>query len=154
MSKLVEPYINHLIKMKSKLEKLGQLAVMEKADFIIFTLTERQLALGLNSKGSVAGTYADYTALKASDPYNKPRRPKVRGQNWNFDWSGQLFETMQVKAKADSFSIYSSVGKGKFLEKEFGQELMTLTDENNKMINETVILPYLYKYILENMFKF
>lgn len=48
---------------------------------------------------------------------------------------------MQVKAKADSFSIYSSVGKGKFLEKEFGQELMTLTDENNKMINETVILP-------------
>ena len=151
MASVVTKYINNLQSISDKMEIIAKDAVIQNAEFIIFTLTERQLALGLNSAGAISGRYAPYTSLKASDPYNQPRREKRRGEPYNWDWSGELFETMNVKAESDSFSIFSTTGKDKMLEAHFKMKLTKLTEENNKMINETIILPYLMKYLLDHL---
>ena len=151
MSKIVEPYLKKLDYLKDKLEDIGQRAVKENVDLIIYTLQEKQLSKGLDSSGSIVGTYSKYTALLASDPHNKPREPKIPGQKYNMDWTGELFETMSVRAERDSYSIFSTTGKDDYLRRNtsFG-EIMKLTQDNNQWINEEIILPYIQKFILDN----
>lgn len=150
---VVTPYLKKLDKIKDSMERVARRAVQENMEFILFQIKERQLGLGMNSQGGIVGVYKPFTKKLAADPTNKPREPKIVGQPYNFEWSGELFDTLTLKLEADSYSIFSTTGKDKFLEEQFKTKLTKLTPENNEIINNTIILPHLYKYILENFLK-
>ena len=134
-------------------------ALFENAEAIIHLLQENQLSKGLDASGSVVGVYWWETEhIYAKDPQKKPRKPKTKGQPYNFEWSGELFDSMNLKINVPSseFDIYSTTGKDKFVEKNVakGADIMTLTKENNDWVNQNIIEPYLVIKIQENLFNF
>lgn len=132
-------------------------AIFENAELIINVLQENQLSKGLDSSGTVVGRYSWATSVfYAKDPQNRPRQPKDPDQPYNFEWSGEFFDSMNIRVdvnKAD-YDIYSSTGKDKKMEGWFGTDLTILTKENNDWVNENIIEPYLAKKIQEQLFNF
>jgi len=149
---VVLPYINKLNSISSELEQVAVNIVKENIDFILFLLKEKQLKENIKSDGGWIGFYKKSTEEYAKDPFNRPREPKVAGQGFNMEWSGQFLDNMVVQSKKDSFSIFSRDGKQKILEKKYGV-LTKLTEQHNTIFNEEVMKPKLYQYVLENMFK-
>lgn len=147
----------NLESMKSEIPIWIKDAIFENADLIINILQENQLAKGLDSSGTVVGRYSWATdVFFANDPQNKPRRPKTAGDPYNFEWSGEFFDSMNIKVdvtKTD-YDIYSSTGRDKELQSWFGTDLTILTKENNDIVNNMIIEPYLAKKIEENLFNF
>lgn len=149
---IIDPYLKNLDRIEKQLEQIGQRAVKENVEYILYVITEEQWALGQNSQGSIIGTYKWTTEKLSKDPWNKPKREKVKGQPYNLNWTGQLFESLSLRAEQDSFSIFSTTGKIQFLEKELKTTLSKLTPANNKKINDEIIMPALQKHILDNLF--
>ena len=148
----VEKYISKLNSIEQNLEKVAVGIVRDNVDFILYLLKVKQLGENIKSDGSWIGFYKRSTEDYALDPHNKPRTSKVAGQPYSMEWTGQFMDNMVVKSAQDSFSVFSRDGKSALLEKEYGQ-LLKLTKEHNDTINNEVIKPQLYKYVLENMFR-
>lgn len=113
---ITQDALAHIESLKSKIPIWIKDAIFENAELIINLLQENQLAKGKDSSGSVVGVYSWTTEVYyAKDPQNKPRKPKVKGEPYNFEWSGELFDSMNIKVNTPSseFDIYSSTGKDK-----------------------------------------
>jgi hypothetical protein len=151
MATVVDPFIKRLKSIEDRLPIYANKIVLENAELLINLITENQLAKGKDSSGSIVGHYFWTTEYQyAKDPNNKPRRPKVAGEAYNFDWTGELFETLSVRANANrsEFEIFSLQGKIDMLESHFGTNLSDLTEENNNYFNFEVLLPELQRIIL------
>ena len=158
---VTEPYINKLNSIKSKIPVLAKKAVAEESALILNILKFNQLGVGLNSDGlplawshegqSGTGKYATTTqGIANQDPSYARIKPKTAGSPYNFQWSGETFAFMDIKIKTSEFEIFTSSGKQKLLEEIYDNEIFKLTKENNDFINETIILPSLIDYILNN----
>ena len=131
------------------LEKVAQKALAKNIDFIIWLIQDNQLSKGIMSSGASAPPYKKATEDFAKDPtLPVPRKPKVAGEPWNYEWSGQWYDAMKVNIKRDGFDITSIAWKTRMLEQMSGGKLLKLTKENNKIINDEVILPALYEDFL------
>ena len=151
---VVTPYLQKLEFIKRSLPRWATRAVLENADWIISILQDKQLSLGLNSNQQIVGRYAPTTAtFYGDDPQKKPRTDKTAGDPYNFEWFGELFDSMNVKADTNrsEFDIFSSVGKIEELETIYGTKLGELTTQNNYIVNMEVVLPYLQQKILDNL---
>lgn len=163
-SSYIKPVLDNLQEISDKLERIGRRALIENMDEVIFVITEMQWGQGLDASGATMGWYTPKTEEEANDPYNKPRSNKIAGDPYNLDWTGELYNTIALRFESDAtYSIYSTVGKVRFLERELsdikGQKkrglkvnLSKLTKENNEYINQEIVIPYVYKYILEHLF--
>ncbi len=149
---LVTPYIENLKRIERDLEQEAVNIIKGNLDYVLWLIQDNQLSKGLTSSGKVAGYYAPKTSKYADDPHNRPRKDKLAHQPYNFEWTGSLFDKMFVKSEKDGFSIFSRDGKLAMLERQYGR-LLKLTKENNHLINEELIKPKLYEYILKNMFR-
>lgn len=149
--------LTHIDSLKTQIPIWAKDAILENAEFIISILQDNQLSKGLDSTGSVVGTYFWETEyIYAKDPDNRPRKQKNTGEPYNFEWSGEFFDSMNIKVDTTTkeFDIFSSTGKDKFLEKQFGTDLTQFTKENNSWVNKNIIEPFIAKKIKENLFKF
>lgn len=158
METLISPYLKQLSIIELNLERVATRIVIENAELIIELLKSNQLSKGYDSNGNIAGTYSKSTSLyayndKKASGGRYPREDKTPGSPYNFDWSGEMFETMTLKASQKDFNIYSTTGKIKVVEDALGLELSDLTEKNNEYVNVEVIYPKLLEYILDNLFK-
>lgn len=154
---IIQKALANLDTIKDQVPIWAMESIMENADFIISILQDNQLSKGLDSSGTVVGTYFWTTEYQyARDPQNRPRKPKVTGSPYNFEWSGEFFDSMNLKVdtKESKFNIFSVTGKDRILEQYFRRDLTTFTKENNDYVNTTIIEPYLAQKIEENMFNF
>ena len=154
---IIEDALSNLNDIKTQIPFWIKDVILENAEKIKDILRNNQLNKGLDSSGSIVGTYWWTTEyIYAKNPDNRPRQPKEKGQPYNFEWSGELFDTMKVvvSPQDNDFDIYSSTGKDKFVEKKMNANLMDLTKENNDFINEKIIEPYIAKKIEERLFDF
>ena len=155
--RITEKALSHIEGLKDKIPLWIKDALFENAELIINILQEKQLSEGKDSSGNIVGRYSWATDVYyANNPQNKPRQPKTAGQPYNFEWSGELFDSMNIKVNTveNGFDVFSVTGKDKFLEKQFNSELTKLTKENNDWVNENIITPYITKKLAENMFAF
>lgn len=151
MSTVIQPFINRLESIYDRLPIYANKIVLENAELLIHLITENQLAKGKDTSGSIVGHYFWTTEYEhAKDPHNKPRREKITGEAYNFDWTGELFETLSIRTNANKgeFSIFSVSGKIDRLEKIYNTNLSDLTEENNNFFNLTILLPELERIIL------
>lgn len=154
---LTKNYINHLERLKDQVPIFIRDAIFENSDLIINILQDNQLAKGLDSSGAVVGVYSWATDVYyANDPQNKPRASKTKGEPYNFEWSGEFYDSMNIKVNLQSqdYDIYSSTGRDKELMGWFDTDLTILTKENNDWVNKNIIEPYVVKQISSYLFVF
>lgn len=152
MSKIIQPYIQNLKNIKRQLPQIAQQAVKDNAEVIIEVVQNKQLRLGIGSDGSIiADNYAPSTeeVWRFVDPPIDPSY-KVTSNKYDFYWSGDFFKGMHITVSEETYDILSSDGKSALLESLYG-EMLDLTEENNKSINDTIISPAIEKFILDNL---
>lgn len=154
---IVTPYIKNLERIEDQLERVAKDAVRDNAEFIINLVKFGQLVKGKNSFGNPliwdkgSGFYA--VATQGFADRQGITIPKTAGSPYNFQWTGNTFDSMGIKLKGDDgYEILTIDGKQSLLESIYG-EIFSLTEEHNKLVNETIIGPALGNFIVENMFK-
>jgi hypothetical protein len=154
MSTVIKPFIIRLDEIEKRIPRYLNRIVLENAEVILSIIKDNQLSKGLNSFNSVVGTYKSITSLYAFNDRQAsggrtPRTEKKAGQAYNFEWTGELFDSLNLKGNVNKneYEIFSSVGKIKKLEEIYNTKLGDLTEDNNDWINKNILIPKLYEYI-------
>jgi len=151
MVDVLEPYVKEIADIKRDLPDILRKILIKRRDEVIGILKNEQLSEGLNSKGQVVGRYSSNTP-NYIDPSNPPRKDKIAGQPYNFEWTGGLFDNMYLHFEdLKSYSLFSADNKAKFLEKEYG-DIFTLTDKNNEQVNEQILRPEMFDEIIKRLY--
>ena len=156
---IITPYIENLNRLKEEIPSKAKEIITENAPNILYMIKYEQLAKGMDYQGQMIvhpegdGTYAQITQDYYAKQPPKPRKPKVAGQRYNMEWEGTFFDGLGVKVEDDGYNIFSTNGKKEFLEKIYGTKLTIFTKEHNDKINNLVLLPNLYKYLLDNLLR-
>lgn len=101
---------------------------------------KEQLSKGEDSLGDLFGTYTQATEDIAKT--ESPRKPKKAGQPYNFEYTGGLFDGMQLIVNKDSALFYSTDSKTPELIAKY-DGLFGLQEDNLKEIIQRAILPSL-----------
>ena len=149
---VVTQYIQILERKADGLEEVARQAVVDNLTFILHLIKDEQLGHGINAMDQVVGTYAAATEgyAKADDKASGgryPRQPKNVGDPYNFDWFGGFKDGIYIQSKIGGFDIMSRDAKTSLLEQRYGK-LLKLTEKHNRIVNQQIILPALYKNIL------
>lgn len=147
---MLKDVINRLNSYESSLEELAKKALSENVEYILYLIKEKQLGEGIMSDGGSAPSYSVATDMIANNAISmaiggRPRKDKVAGQPWNYEWSGNWIDSLYVKIENEGFDILARDSKTQMLESMSGGRITKLTEEHNEMINNEVIIPYLYK---------
>lgn len=160
---LFEHYMEEVSKLKNDIPKFAKAILIEHKDVII-GLLQQQLGSGKDSldrnlefSQTIGGTdiygFGEYT--KSTERYWAngafTMKPKRWGHAYNFEWSGDTFEMMDVDIKKDEFDIFSRTGKFNLLKSLYGEEAFELSQEHNEMINEQMLLPLLEEKLYESL---
>jgi len=96
-----------------------------------------KLSEGRDSTDSIIGTYSRATEIASLFGEDKPIRPKVEGQPYNYEWTGGLFEGMTLEFTNNSVSWWSTDEKTPFLVEKY-DNLLGLDDFNftNYVLNQ------------------
>lgn len=152
----------NLERMKEKIPLWAKDAILENKEDILNILKYAQLGKGKNSFGRPLkwnggnGYYAPATQEIANDdPYYSHEMPKPNGQAYNFNWSGNTFNFMDlsIDTSKSEYDIFTRGGKQQLLESIYG-EIFKLTKEHNFWVNKNIIEPYISEKMIENMFSF
>lgn len=151
MVDVLEPYVKEIADIKKDLPNILRKILIKHRDEVIQILKREQLSQGIDSKGKVIGRYSKNTP-NYIDPTNPPRQDKEPGQPYNLEWTGGLFDNFYLHFEnLESFSLFSQDEKAKMLEKEYG-DIFTLTDKNNKMVNDEILRPLMYDEIIRRLY--
>lgn len=156
---VVTPYLLNLQAISDKLPELAKTAILARKEEILNILRQKQLGIGENSMGqplswqdgenSGDGFYTKYTEELANT--SNPKNQKRAGSPYTFQWSGSTFASMNIDTATEgSFHIFTQDGKQSLLEDVYG-EIFQLTPEHNDFVNNEIILPFLYQYLLNNL---
>lgn len=158
---VVTPYLNKLKSIEGKIPDLAKQALKENYSEIVMLVKAEQLGQGLNSLGrplawedngqSGNGAYAPGTQDKADR--EGVSVPKTVGTPYNFNWTGGTLDNMAMKnTGVDTFEIFTTDSKKAYLEGIYG-EIFQLTPKHNEYVNQEIILPFLYRFVLNNFMK-
>ena len=127
---------------------------------LIVDLNKEQLSEGLDSDGLLVGTYRARTEHIARNyqfyGVDKPRKDKIEGQPYNFEWSGRFIDSIFALEKDLSIVIDADVirtkdGETVNLLDKFGEKILGLTKENFEKVN-TLVIGKAIEYITSNIF--
>lgn len=152
---VLEPHVKAIADLKKDLPKILRDILIKRKEDILRILKEEQLGKGLDSSGQVIGTYSPATELISIENQllgNKPRKPKIAGQPFNFEYTGSLFDKFNMKFEDfKSYSLFSKDSKADFLEKEYG-DIYTLTTKHNERVNQEILRPEMFDVIIQRLF--
>ena len=151
MVDVLEPYVKEIADIKKDLPNILRKILKDNEDKVIQILKSYQLTKGLDSSGKVVGRYtANTERMSFEEP--RPRQPKLTGAPFNFEYTGSLFDKMDMKFEdLKSYSLFSKDKKAKMLEEEYG-DIFTLTDTNNDRINNEILRPEMYDEIIKRIY--
>jgi hypothetical protein len=156
---VVTKHLEHLKYMQNSVEEVAKKIVLDNIDVIIQLIQDNQLGKGMYYDGSLlkwkSGSGLYHPMTQAIATRDGAIRSKPAGQPYNFEWTGDTFSSMGVKVGSDNtFDIFTRAGKQRFLEETYGEKLFHLSEENNKILNDTIIEFYLTEWIEDNWWKF
>lgn len=106
---------------------------------VFINLNKKQLSQGRNIFDQEIGRYSEGT-LSYIDPNNPPRKPKIPGEPYNFEWTGGTIDGIYLIFDRESVKFFSKDSKAPFLEQEYG-DIFGLTEKNLAEVVKRVILP-------------
>lgn len=136
------------------IEKIVRKILIDNKQGVFEILQNKQLGKGLDSSGNLIGRYSEATDAIASSSISiakgeKPKKEKIAGQPYNFEWTGDLFIRFGLKFESlNTYTLFSASGKTKLLEDKYGN-IFDLTNQHNREVNNKIILPELEKVLTE-----
>ncbi|MFT5668826.1 MAG: hypothetical protein ACI9DK_003031 [Vicingaceae bacterium] len=145
MPTLVKSYIDQLKGLKSKAVPQAERIVLKLQDQIADYVREKQLFdKGIDGKGKFLGHYSSYTiALK-----------KAKGEVYNRTTlldTEDFYKGFFVTGRNKKIEIFSTDKKTKKLIDKYGKDIFLLTVENNKLVNDNLILPILIEWLINEI---
>ena len=130
-------------------QRLSRIANREALELILFVeikryenifvrLQKEQLNKGEDNEGDLFGTYTEATQKIAA--LERPRKPKVAGQPYNFEYTGGLFDGMELRVSENQAYFFSTDSKTEELIGKY-DGLFGLQPENLKEVISNVIAP-------------
>ena len=156
--KFLESIINDLTILENELDTIASNSIKENSSEIV-TLVKRQLSNGKNSydqplsftDGNQSGTgfYAESTQSFANR--DGVSIPKTKGSPYNFHWTGQTLDNMQMGEVGNGkYQVVTVKSRMSFLEGIYG-EIFNLNEKNNQWVNNEIVSPKLNKAILRTI---
>jgi len=154
---LFAKYMKDVEALKLEIPKIAKDIIIEHKDVII-GLLQGQLGVGQDKFGNRLefaqrieerevygfGLYSESTEKYWASHSPFPIRSKRESQPYNFQWTGETFEMMEVNILDDeTFEVMSKTSKFEFLKTLYTDEAFELSEEHNDMINQQMILPLL-----------
>jgi hypothetical protein len=171
----IKSIINDLSALENQLDTISKNAIKENSSEIV-TLVKRQLSHGRNSdnqplsftdgKQSGTGFYAESTQriydkdlIKSisgsqatfSDGTMNGKVTKTKGSPYNFHWTGETKDNMQMGEVGNGkYQVVTVKSRMSFLEGIYG-EIFDANEKNNEWVNNEVVYPKLNKAILRTI---
>lgn len=130
--KAIQPLLN-----PSYLEKI-LFDEIRRFENIFVNQQKAQLNEGLSYKGKIFGEYSQATEEIAKN--ENPRKPKIAGQPFNFEYTGSFFDGMELQVFQDRAEFWSTDSKTPMLVAKY-DDLFGLTPERFSKIFDRVIFP-------------
>lgn len=102
---------------------------IRKTEKIAISLQKQQLSEGRDNQDKVVGTYSRATELESLFGDVKPRQSKREGDPYNFEWTGDFFDGMELLFSSDEVSFWSKDSKTPLLVEKW-ENIMGLDDIN------------------------
>ena len=134
--------------------KMVRKILMDNKIEVFEILQDGQLGKGLDSEGKLIGTYSKVTDAIASSSVSiaegsAPRKDKIAGQPYNFEWTGDLFDKFGLTFESsNTYTLFSKDGKADLLKEKYGN-IFDLTDSHNDRINREIIAPELNRLLTD-----
>ena len=144
----VQKYLSGVRGIENNLSNMIREILRDKWTEVFKILTDEQLGLGLDAKGKVIGRYSKATDAIASSSISialgeAPRKDKIAGEPFNFEWTGGLFDELYLTFDSkDSYTLFSYDAKATFLKDTYG-DIFDFTEAHNQRINFEIIAPEL-----------
>lgn len=126
------------------------LRVASRFGAYLIDLNQIQLSQGKNIFGDTIGVYSKATEERAKLEYT--RQPKIAGEDFNFEWTGELFDGMYIKLTREYLEIYSSAPHTELVvatySSLFGESaIFGLTEESLAEFVEEKLKPEMQKWV-------
>ena len=136
----------NLYQLQENIQKIANRVELETVIFdeinryknVFINLNKKQLSEGESSEGDLFGVYSKATEEIAKT--ENPRKPKVAGDPYNFEYTGGLFDGFQLIVKDNQAQFWSTDSKTEELVVEY-EGLFGLQDDNLKEVISKVIYP-------------
>lgn len=119
---------------------LNKLALdqLKKFEEELVRLNKERLSNGEDLDGKAFGVYTEGTQDLARGANPPPRRDKIAGTRYNFEWTGDLFDGMYLKVSNDYLEIWSNDVKAPLLNVEYPGIFGLKQEQLHKLIMERV----------------
>lgn len=126
------------------------LRATKKFEAYLIDLNQIQLSQGISIFGNVVGQYSEKTEERART--ENTRQPKIAGQNYNFEWTGQFFDGMKIRFTGDYLEFISTAGDAEVILDSYAnlfgeQVLLGLTTQNLDDFLQQKLIPELNREI-------
>lgn len=132
---------------RSEIEKIAFEALKSLEGFIV-DLNQIQLSNNQDIFGASLGVYSPATEEIARS--ENTREPKIAGQPYNFEWTGELFDGMYLVFTNNTAEIFSKDPKAAFLESKYG-EIFGLNDDNRTELVKDKLTPLVLEVICKRL---
>lgn len=142
--------MGNLIQLQKNLSKLANkeyliqmlFEAIRDTEEIALSLQKQQLGEGRNNEDESLGTYSRATELIYRFGDKKPRKPKIEGQLYNFEDTGDFFDDMYLLFGKDEVQFWSNDEKTPLLVEKYNN-LLGLDDYNLRNYLKNSITPLL-----------
>ncbi|MEM7485036.1 MAG: hypothetical protein AAF348_07490 [Bacteroidota bacterium] len=130
-----------LLKSRDALERIV-FALVREYEEVFIRLNKEQLSQGRDIFNIEIGTYSRATEIESLFGEVRPIRPKTEGEPYNFEWTGGLFEGMELRINNNVAVFTSTDSKTDILVSKYG-DIFGLTDDNLREVVQNTLLPAL-----------
>lgn len=141
----IREMLNRTLRARDGIEGTTSQIVNDSAQRIIELNTTGQLFKGEDSTGAIIGVYSKATETVFGGSERNP--PKLEGQPYNFEDTGDFFKFFEVEFNSGSIRFYSTDSKVPELKAKYGDNLFGLTVDHQHQLNYEIIKPLLVAFI-------
>jgi hypothetical protein len=157
---LLKPYIDRLEKLYNELDSFVERKIDENEDMILEIVRKNQLGQGYGvtdlgkledlvhpskRNGGNIPKYEPSTENYWAKKSPFPRKTKKAGARYNFEWTGNTFDSMKINAKGTDFDIDFSLKRA--LEATYDTSLSKLSAKSIKKVWKDSIMNDVYEKI-------
>ena len=130
------------------------LRIAARFEAYLIDLNQIQLTEGKNIRGETIGTYSKATEAIAAQ--ESTRESKNAGENYNFQWTGELFDGMYLRITSEYLEIFSTAPHATIVSETYGNifgenAIFGLTEAHLIEFVRDKLMPEVQRYVWKTL---